>query len=75
MENPTRNVHLVHPPKHRHLRVSPPEGKAAGVAAVKESLRHLRREVGFFPGMRAIGQMTLNYSRPNLAWSMPQAMR
>lgn len=77
MENNTRKVHLVPPVKHRHLKVSPPEDKAAGMTAVKESLRHLRREIGFFPGMRAIGQMNQKggFDCSGCAWPDPDGPR
>lgn len=86
MENPTstesissapRKVHLVPPPKHRNLRITKPEEKAAGVRAVKESLRHLRRELGFFAGMRAIGQMNQKggFDCSGCAWPDPDGPR
>ena len=77
MEDTTRNVHLVPPVKHRHLRVSAPEDKAGGLTAVKEALRHLRREIGFFSGMRAIGQMNQKggFDCSGCAWPDPDGPR
>lgn len=86
MENPTstesisssvRKVHIVPPPKHRSLRITKPEDKAAGVKAVKESLRHLKRELGFFAGMRAIGQMNQKggFDCSGCAWPDPDGPR
>ncbi|MCL4103826.1 UNVERIFIED_CONTAM: hypothetical protein GTU68_029143 [Idotea baltica] len=72
-----RNVHIVPPVKHRNLRLTPPETKAAGVKAVKESLRHLKRELGFFAGMQAIGQMNQKggFDCSGCAWPDPDGPR
>lgn len=77
MEISSRNVHLVPPPKHRQLKLSRPEDKAAGLVAVKESLKHLKREIGFFPGMRAIGQMNQKggFDCSGCAWPDPDGPR
>lgn len=72
-----RNVHIVPPVKHRSLRLTPPQTKAAGVKAVKESLRHLKREIGFFAGMQAIGQMNQKggFDCSGCAWPDPDGPR
>ncbi len=72
-----RKVHLVPPPKHRSLRITKPEEKAAGIRAIKESLRHLRRELGFFAGMRAISQMNQKggFDCSGCAWPDPDGPR
>jgi len=77
LQSDVRNVHLVPPAKHRSLRITPPETKAAGVRAVKESLRHLKRELGFFAGMQAIGQMNQKggFDCSGCAWPDPDGPR
>ncbi len=72
-----RPVHLVPPPRHRRLRLTAPEDKAAGVMAVKVALQHLRREMGFFAGMRTIGQMNQKggFDCAGCAWPDPDGPR
>lgn len=79
MENTAtpRQVHLVPPERHRNLRLTAPESAAAGLTAVKVSLQHLRREMGFFPGMRTIGQMNQKggFDCSGCAWPDPDGPR
>lgn len=72
-----RTIHLVPPERHRNLRLSHPEDVAGGLTAVKVSLQHLRREIGFFPGMRAIGQMNQKggFDCSGCAWPDPDGPR
>jgi molybdopterin-dependent oxidoreductase alpha subunit len=69
-----RNVLLVPPPRHRRLTVREPEAKAAGLPAVKVAMQHLRREMGFFTGMRVVSRMNQEdgFDCAGCAWPDPK---
>jgi molybdopterin-dependent oxidoreductase alpha subunit len=69
-----RKVSLIPPPKHRNLSLKKPEDKAAGMPAVKVALQHLKREMGFFTGVRVIGKMNQEdgFDCAGCAWPDPK---
>lgn len=69
-----RNVQLIAPPKHRDLTLKKPEEKAAGMTAVRVATQHLRREMGFFTGLRVIGKMNQEdgFDCSGCAWPDPK---
>ena len=70
-------VRLLPPEKFRNLSLTQPANKAAGLAAVKEAMAHLSREMGVGKGLRLIGKMNQQdgFDCSGCAWPDPEDHR
>lgn len=69
-----RNISIIGPDEFTNIRIEEPSKNAAGLAGVKEALRHSFKEMGVVRSMKALLEMNQEggFDCPSCAWPNPE---
>ena len=72
-----RKVQIIPPEEVEDLKLGEIKDKAAGLPAVTSSIKHIREEIGFIPGLKILNKMNKKggFDCPGCAWPDPDDHR